>query len=628
MQGGLTSSLWKWVTRGVFLLLIGALIVSFAIWGIADVFRGFGANTVARIGSTDITSEHFRQAFSEAVQRIGRQRGRAYNFDQARAEQIDRQVFNTLVAEAAQDQRARSLGIGVTMETIADRVRSNPIFRGPDGNFSPGDYQRILSANNYSEATFLAAERRSAIREQLLSVLGRDVPVPKVFSEALWRYSNEQRSIELVRLTAAQAGEIAAPSEADLKSYFDANKASFRAPEFRKINILQISPETVAANVRVSDEELKQSYESIKERFSLPEKRAIQQISFASADAAKAFADRVAKGEPVETLLAELKLEAVSLGTVARTEVLDPAVAEAAFTLSENTLSGPVASRFGTVIVRVTKIEPARTLSFEEVSAALRQDLVANRAVTQLQALHDKVEDERGAGATLEEISKKLNIPLRTLEQVDRSGRRPDGSPINDVAGLQQILAVGFATPKGVETEAIEQRQTRSSIWVEVADIMPARERTFDEAKADTEKRWRDEQIVKKLEAAAAEIQKKLDAGETFASAAPNLKVETVEGIRRNAAVPGLDSNIVTRVFFTAEGKAGIGSPQNSTDRVVFRVTKIVVPPGSLPAETDRLLRQAIAEDLETQYVYRLTQDLGLRVNETAYRTVTGETRN
>lgn len=628
MQGGLTSNLWKWVTRGIFLLLISALIVSFAIWGIADVFRGFGANTVARVGSTDITVEHFRQAFSEAVQRVGRQRGRTFNFDQARAEQIDRQVFNTLVAEAAQDQKARSLGVGVTMETIAERVRSNPIFRGPDGNFSPADYQRILSFNNYSEATYLAAERRTAVREQLLSILGRDTPVPKAFSDALWRYSNEQRSIELIRLTAAQAGEVAAPPEADLKTYFDTNKASFRAPEFRKINILQISPETVAASIQISDDELKQSYEALKQRFSVAEKRAVQQISFPNADAAKAFADRLTKGEAIDALLAELKLEAVSLGTVARTEVLDPAVAEAAFTLAENAVSAPVTGRFGTVVIRVVKIEPARTLSFDEVSKALRDDLAANRAATQLQGLHDKIEDERGAGATLEEISKKLNVPIRMLDSVDRSGRRPDGTPINDVASLPQILSIGFSTPKGVETEAIEQRQTRSSIWVEVADIMPARERTFEEAKADAEKRWKDEQIVKKLDALAAEIQKKLDAGETFAAAAPDFKPETVEGIRRNAPVPGLDANIVTRVFFTAEGKSGIGAPQNSTDRVVYRVTKIVIPPGNLPPDTDRLLRQAIAEDLETQYVYRLTQDLGLRVNETAYRTVTGEARN
>ena len=36
-------------------ILLGLLIIAFAVWGVADVFRGYGRGTLAKIGDTEIT---------------------------------------------------------------------------------------------------------------------------------------------------------------------------------------------------------------------------------------------------------------------------------------------------------------------------------------------------------------------------------------------------------------------------------------------------------------------------------------------------------------------------------------------------------------------------------------------
>ena len=95
-------------------------------------------------------------------------------------------------------------------------------------------------------------------------------------------------------------------------------------------------------------------------------------------------------------------------------------------------------------------------------------------------------------------------------------------------------------------------------------------------------------------------------------------------GERCAASVPGLDANTIARVFLTAKDKTGLGTPDGTADRIVFRVTSIDVPATVPPSQLIQQLTQSIQEDLQVQYVTRLQTNLGLRVNEAAMRQVTG----
>lgn len=612
------------VTQILLFMLMGLLIISFAFWGIGDVFRGFGAQTVAKIGATEIRIDNYRRAFNDRLQDIGRQINRPFTPDQARSMGVDRQVLGELVAEAALDEKTKSMGLTATDNIVRDRVLQFPGFKGPDGNFDPVRYQTLLRNNNYTEATFLEAEKRLAIRQQLLGALGGEISPPKALTDAFWRLQSETRAIEYVRLTPEHAGIIPAASEEDLKKYFEANKAAFRAPEYRSLRVLHLTPQSLVKDITISDEDVKKTYEQMKERLTTPERRQIDQVTFNSPEAAKTVAERLAKGEKLEDVAKELNLTIVPLGTIARTEILDAPVAEAAFALAEGASSQPVASRFGPVIVRVAKIEPSRTPPFEEISKALREDMQMRQAVQRVQALHDKIEDERGAGLTIEEIAKKMNLPLISVDAVDRSGAKPDGTKVADLPNADALLAAAFQAQKNVETDAIELRESRSTIWFEVVDITPSRERNFEEARASVETRWKNDQVGKKLSEQAAELQKKLDEGATFAAAAPNLNVEKAEKLNRASSVPGLDANTIARVFLTAKDKAGVAAPDGTSDRIVFRVVSIDVPATAPPSQLVQQLTQSIQEDLQVQYVNRLQNQLGLRINDAAMRQVTG----
>src|SRR3954471_15194954 len=99
MLRGMRKASSNWLGRIVMAVVLGLIAVSFAIWGIGDIFRGFGRSTVAKIGSTEITVDRFRQIYNDRLQHLGRQLGRPVTQDQARLWRLDQQLAGQLVAE-------------------------------------------------------------------------------------------------------------------------------------------------------------------------------------------------------------------------------------------------------------------------------------------------------------------------------------------------------------------------------------------------------------------------------------------------------------------------------------------------------------------------------------------------
>src|ERR1700761_4651351 len=112
MLRGMRKASSNWLGKIIMATVMGVLIVSFGIWGIADIFRGFGQSTLAKVGRTEISTEQFRQIYTDRLQQIGRQFGRPLTSEQARAFGFDRQVLQQTIAETTLDEEARRLRLG------------------------------------------------------------------------------------------------------------------------------------------------------------------------------------------------------------------------------------------------------------------------------------------------------------------------------------------------------------------------------------------------------------------------------------------------------------------------------------------------------------------------------------
>src|SRR5919204_3900971 len=185
MLRGIRKASANWLGKAVMGAVMGLLIVSFAIWGIGDIFRGFGRSSLAKIGRTEIGIEQFRQMYNDRLQQLGRQIGRPISPDQARALGFDQQLLGQLVAETALDERARQLGLGLSDAEVARRIREDPTFRGFTGQFDRGRFEAIIRSAGYTEARYAAEQRRVSLRRQLAETVTGEVPPLKTMTQVV-----------------------------------------------------------------------------------------------------------------------------------------------------------------------------------------------------------------------------------------------------------------------------------------------------------------------------------------------------------------------------------------------------------------------------------------------------------
>jgi peptidyl-prolyl cis-trans isomerase D len=633
MLRGIHKASSTWLGKAIMAAVMGFLVISFAIWGIGDMFRGFTRNEVATIGGTEISIEQFRQYYSERLQQLGRQIGRPITPDDARARGLDRQLLGQLIAETTVDEQAKRLRLGAADADIAQRIANDPSFRGPNGQFDRARFEQIIRQAGFTESRFVDQQRRAVLRRQIAQSVTGDMKVPATVMAAVNQYQNEKRRIEYLALGAAQAGTIPAPTPEELSKYFEDRKTLFRAPEYRKVTILALAPADLAKPNAVSDEDAKTYFEQRKDSYGKPEKRELRQIVFPNAEDAAAARERISKGATFDEIAKDRGVSAsdTDLGTVAKSEIIDPAVADAAFALKPGEVSAPVKGRFGTVLLKVGKVEAGEEKTFDQVAAQIRNEIAESRVKSEIGSLRDKIEDERAAGSTLAEAAKKLGLKATNIEAVDRSGRAPDGKPVAGLPQTPNVINAAFTSDVGVDTEAL-QLPSGGYLYFDVTGITPSRERTLDEVKDQVAERWRDDEIAKRLQAKSDALLAKLKAGTAFSQVAneAGLKIENAADLQRGKPGGFIPAKLVEAVFRTPKGVPGAAQGNTETERFIFQVTDVTDPVFDANSQQGKaitdVLQNSYTDDVIAEYITRLENEFGVTVNQSALNQVVGGT--
>ncbi|MFE1600829.1 peptidylprolyl isomerase [Methylobacterium sp. ID0610] len=629
MLQGFRAASQSWLGKIVITVVFGLLIAGLAIFGIGDIFRGGGSTAVATVGSTKISAEAVRSAYQNQIQRLARQVRRPITPDQARAFGLDREVLSALVTEATLDQKTHDLGLRVSDDTVIRLIKEEPAFKGPNGSFDIGLFNDTLRQAGLTEAAFVQEQRAVAARLQLAESITADLPVPLAAREAIHRYTAERRAAAFILLPEGAAGEIPAPTDEQVKTYYDDHRSAFRAPEYRGVNLLVLDPTTLAKPDAVTDEEARARYDADKGRYGTPERRTIQQIVFPNeADAAAALA-RIRSGEaPFESIAGERGLDpkSLDLGTFTRADLFDPAVADAAFTLQQGAVSEPVKGRFGTVLLRVTAVEPGSVKPYDEVAGQIRTEIARERARDNLEKVHDAIEDQRASAKPLADIARERDLSLVTIASVDAQGRDPKGQAVEGLPDKDAVLPALFRAEMGADSEALRTR-SGGYVWYDITKVDPAHDRPLDEVRDQAVDQWKAEETDRLLSAKAREAAERLDKGETIEAVAASLGQEarTATDLARGRAKDGLTAESIGRIFATPVGKTGSASAGDKA-RVAFKVTAATVTPlvpGS-DATVEQQYRSALADDILAEYIADAQKQAGVSVNESAFRRAIG----
>ena len=581
-------------------VLFGLLILSFGFWGIYTRSPFFQDEkspnaVVATVGDRNISAARLQTAVQPALDRLRAQLGGALDLAQAKQLGLPEAVLNQLIDQNLLDQEVRRLHLDLSDDVIRTAITSNPAFVGPDGRFNRDQFNQVLAMNHLTEDSLVARLRGQIPRGDLLQALTAGAAIPAPIIDTLYRYRTETRVADLVTIPLSAAGGVGTPNDADIQKFYDAHQDMFKSPEYRGFVLASLAIADVASDIHITDDQLKSAYNDRKDELATPEQRQVEQILAPDEDKAKAAEAALAAGQDfkdVATKIAGQDPQTIDLGLV-KINDLPKAIADAVFDLPLDQPSQPVHDPLGWHILRVVKIQPPTTPSFEEAKKQLTDDLMQDAEADRLDHVANQVDDALAGGAALADVAAKYNLKLTTIAATDVGGRDADGKPVALPVSSKDVLKTVFDTGEN-ETSRVNAIEDGAIYAVHVEKVMPAATRPLADVKDQVVTAWTAEQKVQAVKAEADAIVAAANAGTTLAFAAADKKLGMTttqplsRGPQQGSSVP---APLLAKLFGAKVGDIVTGS--DNAGAYVAQVKSIQIadktPPAAVAGLRDEL---------------------------------------
>ena len=591
--------------------LLALLILSFAVWGIADVFTPGGTNqTVATVGESEVSPDEIRRDFNRELDRLSGMLGTRLDSEQARAFGIADNVLNRIVDRTLFSLAASDQGIVISDDLVRGSIRAIPEFNDANGNFDRLRFQQALQNNRLTEAGFVALTRGDMMRRQYLSMVGAAPAAPKRMAEILFAYRNEKRIAEVVTIPYSAQPNPADPTDTQLAEFHTANAARFTAPEYRKLTVVSLTADQLAKEISLSDDEIAAAYESRRDEFLTPESRVLKQIRIGDEIAAKKAHDMLKGGADFATVakdVADMSADQLDLGAMTKAQLL-PGLAEAAFGLQPGHFSEPVKSVLGWHILSLVEIKAEQQQSLEETKEGLAKELAAEKAIDSLYQVANMLEDELGGGGTLEEAAKTLNLPIRTIPAIGRSGLSRKDTPVDNLPH-GDFLGVAFDTLEGHDSPLTEAGSDGYYI-VRVDSVTLPELRSLASIHNDVLAAWQEEQRVMSAKKLADDIIAQVKSGSQLDKLATEhgLTVTLSTSFTRSESVKDLSPSLVNALFSSSIGSLSEGVGNGA--HVVARLTDVKAANPVADKEKMDDLRKQLTSSMRSDLIGQLSGGL------------------
>lgn len=612
-------------------VLLGFLALTFVLF-LGD-FRGavFNSQGIATVGGRSISENEFERALELEINALSQRAGRRITRSEARAFGLDRRVLSRLVSTAALDMEASALGLAVSERTAAETLMRDPAFQGLDGRFDRQAFSNILRSIGMRESDFIELRRTEEVRNQLTQSVLQAIVTPKPLVKAVHNWREETRIIEHFAIDAASAITVPEPDAAALKGTYETNKTQFMAPEYRQLHVLMASVEDVAKRIDVSDADIARSFDETKETYATPELRRVQQIPFKDKAAAEAARAAITSGRNFMTIAEEMGLKPtdLDLGLVNRKAIIDPKIADAAFALEKDKVSGVIEGRLTTVLLRVPEIIPGKQPTLAEVSDRVRGKLQREKAKADVKRMRDDVDDLRTAGRPDKDIAEAKALKLVDVAATDAQNKTTEGKPALEHPDAAAIIASGFDARSGVDRDPVDLADGGYA-WVTTVGTTPPRQKPFEEVEAEVKVLHVSNERNRLLRDLAQKLADRLSAGESAEAVAAEVKAaaSTSDPITRTTTPQGLSETAVRQAFALGEGKASHTESPERKGRTVFRV-KTVKPAADPSKEQAAKLALEITQQVQIEtieaYISALQDQNTVTINEAALKRLLGD---
>ncbi|MED5396447.1 MAG: SurA N-terminal domain-containing protein [Pseudomonadota bacterium] len=600
--------------------LTGLLVISFGAWGINDMLTGrFSISPAVKVGNTEIDARDLELEIRNELNRMQRLYGANFDVEQARQLGVIDAVISQRVTNILLGLGASDLGVLISDNQIRDRIRSEERFRGLGNNFDRNRFERFLQISGYTEGSYLSRLRRDMAAEQFLHSLDAGATTSRKAIDAIYRYRNEQRYADTIIVADDNIMDVPEPGPQELDKYHRDNKARFTAPEYRQITVNQLEARDLAKEISVSDLELQNAYEAREAEFNQPESRRLMQMIMADEEIAKRARELLIQGgdfAEIAKAMADQDAASLDLGSVTKNDLLTE-LSVPVFAIGANQVTEPLESPLGWHLIKVMEITPGGQQSFAEVRDTLRILVANEKAVDGLFDLSNRLEDELGGGATLEEAAANLNLPVTRIDSIDRTGRDKNGAEVPDLPSGDKFLETAFSTAEG-EDSPLTEAGTEAFFILRIDAVTSPALRPLDLVRNEVAAEWKAQARREKAEKLAQSLVERINTGTVFKSVAEEARLTpSVIGPVTREQRGQVPASLAASLFDLEIGKAAMARVEGG-----YQIATLTQVAAAQPAEdrdgVDRLsnqLRQSVKQDILEQLAESLQARHTVSVN-------------
>lgn len=619
----------------LFMVVLFVLVFpAFALWGIGSYSRMGSSTKVAVVDGQAITQADWDQAHRQRAEQLRRSNPTinlaVLDTPQMRYDTLEGLVRERVLATAAQKQR-----LLVSDAALAQALQSDPVIaslRKDDGTLDMAAYERLAAQQGLTPQGFEAGVRAQLARQQVLGgVVDTSFASQSTAQLALNAFA-ERREVRLQRFESKDFKDKVKVSDADLEEFYKQNPS--RAPENADIEYLVLSAEALKGGLAPSEEELRTYYEQNAATLGTPEERRAAHILINAPKDAPA-AEREAAKKRAQELLDEVKKAPATFADVARRASqddvsapsggdlgrfvqgkdsgLDEALTTAIFAIEKEGDISPelVESDYGWHIVRLTSLKPATLPDFkdarERIADAWRAQEAPRRYNEAAEEFRNIVYEQPDS---LQPAAERFGLKVQTAQGVTRAPAPGASAPLSDAHFLEALFTAD-AIEKKHNTEA-QEVGSQQLVSGRITKHTPARTLPLDEVREQVQTALTAQRAA---ELAAHEGARQLKALQDGGSDKALGSAITVS--RTNPA--GLPPQAVEAILRTDPSKlpATIGVPLGGSGYLIARVEKILPPEESDTAQlasTRQLYEQAWAASEAQSYYELLAQQYGAKI--------------
>jgi peptidyl-prolyl cis-trans isomerase D len=563
---------------------------------------------------------------------------------------IKKIVVDKLLAECVFEQTFQKYRIMTSKKLLYRIIESIPEFQ-KDGVFDANLYTLVLQRSGMSEATFLNAIAKDALKRQLTHPVSVGYRIPAFVKDMIVGEFDLKRTLVTGKVKVADMELDTEISEADIEEFYASNVDKYKKPELRDVSVLVIDYSTLSKDLKISKEEIDEYYEANKESFQSKEYRDFERLSFETSEQANKIWKMIKKNSAaIKDIKKKYRVKTEDLEGMEQQSFL-PKIGEELFTLKENGISSihNVGDLYYIYIVK--KIEHADKKSQEEINEEIENILKSEKINTpefyqKVKVLKNKIDDSFAAGASIEEVSRITKMPVVKIKNLAAATASiPEIEKMaSDEATRKELQEAVFSTSEGQASTTIESHEVDTLSFVVFVDKVEKEH--VQSLESIHEKVSTDFKDAKRKEKARAVVEKIVDRAEDSIKSISALKnARTIKVSKKDLVLHGktpskeveslleIIPDINAIMDLVASLKVGRAQyfTDNSGDFIIIGVKEAEKSSTSDPSFNNLVLQyidDGAANDIEKVTYLALKSQRSVKINEEALNKMTSRLRD